>query len=107
MRALVLLLCSLLTTVAAASDSVPQEPRRPAPVEQFAESLDDMERMTEAELRQLYLQCSRAAVRGRITTGDVQLCSVVYERLLQGPFGGDFRAFLEWRRAAVRRGVAS
>src|SRR5688500_3282634 len=107
MRALVPLLCTSLAMAAVAADAVPEKRRPPVPVERFAESFADVEQLTDAELKRFYLECSRAAVRGRITSGDVQVCSVGYERLLQKSFGGDFRAFLDWRRQAVRKGEAS
>jgi hypothetical protein len=105
MRLLLPLLFIPLAAIAA--DGEPEKRSPPVPVERFAGSFADVEQLTDAQLKRFYLECSRAAVRGRITSGDVQVCSVGYERLLQKSFGGDFRAFLDWRRQAVRRGEAS
>jgi hypothetical protein len=57
-----------------------------------------IERLSEADLKRFYLRCSRAALRGRMSTGEIALCSTGYERLLQVSFRGDFMALLEWRR---------
>ena len=71
--------------------------------DRFAQTAAQIAALPEADLKKFYLNCSREAVRGRIATGEIQLCSVGYEQLLQRSFGGDFRAFLAWRRDAVRR----
>ena len=71
--------------------------------ERFAETAAEIAAMPEADLKKFYLRCSRASVRGRLGSGEIQLCSIGYERLLQQSFGGDFRAFLAWRRGAMRR----
>lgn len=57
-----------------------------------------VERMSEADLKEFYLYCSREAVRGRLGNAEIALCSTGYERLLKGTFGGNFHALLEWRR---------
>ena len=71
--------------------------------DRFAATEAEIRALPEADLKKFYLNCSREAIRGRIGSGEIQLCSIGYERLLQGSFGGDFRAFLDWRRDAVRR----
>ncbi len=86
---------------AAAADG--DDPPSSTLADRLAETAAEIAAMPEADLKKFYLRCSRASVRGRIGSGDVQLCSIAYERLLQQSFGGDFRAFLEWRRDAVRR----
>jgi hypothetical protein len=63
---------------------------------------DAIEQLSEAQLKEFYVRCARDSVRGRLGHGEIALCSIGYERLLKGPFRGDFRAFLEWRRSLTR-----
>jgi hypothetical protein len=107
MRALVLVLLASLSISAVASDAVREEPRPPVRPAPFEETVAEIRKLTEAELKRFYLKCSRASVRGRISGGEIQLCSVGYEQLLQRVFGGNFQEFLEWRRNAVRRDETS
>ena len=51
------------------------------------------------ELKSAYLSCSGAAVSGRLNTGGITQCSVVYEELKQRAFGGDFAKLLDWSKA--------
>ena len=106
MRTLMLVLLAPFAISAVASDDVREE-RPPAQLAPFEEAVAEIRTLSEAELKRFYLQCARASVRGRISGGEIQLCSVGYEQLLQRVFGGNFREFLEWRRNAVRRGEAS
>ena len=64
--------------------------------------IEAIQQLSEADLKRFYLGCARASVRNQLAGGEIALCSVGYERLLQDIFGGDFRAFLEWRRGARR-----
>lgn len=98
----VLALAALLAHGAAAAADV-DDPPSSTFLDRFAETAAEIAAMPEAELKKFYLRCSRAAVRGRIGAGEIQLCSIGYERLLRHSFGGDFGAFLDWRRDAVRR----
>ena len=107
MRALAFVLLAFLAVSAVASDAVREELRTPAPLAPFEEAVAEIGTLTEAELKRFYLKCARASVRGRISGGEIQLCSVGYEQLLQRVFGGNFREFLEWRRNAVRRDETS
>ena len=43
----------------------------------------------------------RAAMRQHLASGEIALCSMGYERLLQGTFRGDFHALLAWRRGLL------
>ena len=106
MRAIVPVLLVPLAMSAVASDDV-HEKRPPVPLAPFEEAVAEIRTLTESELKRFYLQCSRASMLGRMSGGEIQLCSVGYEQLLQRVFGGNFREFLEWRRNAVRRGEAS
>ncbi len=51
------------------------------------------------ELKSVYLACNRAVTSGRLDTGGIMKCSVVYEALKQRAFGGDFHKLLAWSRA--------
>jgi hypothetical protein len=51
------------------------------------------------ELKAIYLACSDDAMNGRLPTGLVAGCSIVYEDLKQRGFGGDFDRFLAWSRS--------
>jgi len=51
------------------------------------------------ELKGAYLACNRAAIRGRLNTGGIMKCSVVYEALKQRAFDGDFHKLLAWSKA--------
>jgi hypothetical protein len=51
------------------------------------------------ELKGAYLACNRAATSGRLNTGGIMKCSVVYEALKQRAFGGDFYKLLAWSKA--------
>ncbi len=51
------------------------------------------------KLKRAYLSCSEAALRGRLQTGAVQQCSVIYEELKWRAFGGDFLRLFAWSRA--------
>ena len=61
-----------------------------------------IERMSDEDLKNLYLRCSRAAIHRQLGGGEIAMCSLVYERLLKGTFRGDFHALLEWRRGLMR-----
>ena len=61
-----------------------------------------LERLSETDLKEFYLRCSREAIRGRMGAGEIALCSQGYELLLKRSFGGDFFALLEWRRGLTR-----
>ena len=50
-------------------------------------------------LKRACLSCSETALRGRLQTGAVQHCSVIYEELKWRAFGGDFLRLLAWSRA--------
>jgi hypothetical protein len=58
-----------------------------------------------ARLEAFYLACSDAALAGRLGHGELAVCSMGYETLLQRRFGGDFTALLAWsrRQAAAAR----
>ena len=54
------------------------------------------------KLKSAYLQCEQTAVSGRLGTGDIMLCSVLYEELKQRAFGGDFPRLKAWADGQLR-----
>jgi hypothetical protein len=63
-----------------------------------------IEALSERDARQFYLDCSHAALRGRLGSGETAVCSIGYEVLLSRHFGGDFHALLAWSRSQPLRG---
>ncbi len=51
------------------------------------------------ELKQAHLACDREAMQRALPAAEAMMCSVIYERLKQRAFGGDFDSFLAWSRA--------
>lgn len=70
----------------------------PAATNSGSDPVAHIEGLSEAELKRFYLRCSRAALRGRLSNGEIALCSTGYERLLRVSFQGNFLELLEWRR---------
>jgi hypothetical protein len=70
--------------------------------ERFEYTFDAIERLSEDDLKEFYLRCTRAAMRERLGSGEIALCSTGYERLKKSAFRGDFRALVEWRRSVGR-----
>lgn len=58
-----------------------------------------IQQLADTDLKEFYLRCNRAALRGGLGSGEAALCSVGYETLLKRTFQGDFGALLDWRRA--------
>jgi len=48
------------------------------------------------ELKRLYLSCSEEALSGTLSFEEILRCSVVYEKLKQLAFGGDYDKFRAW-----------
>jgi hypothetical protein len=64
-----------------------------------SQSLDsELIRIPIVELKRVYLACNRAAIDGRLNTGGIMHCSVVYEELKRRAFGGDFHKLLAWSK---------
>lgn len=57
--------------------------------------------LTVEQLKSAYLACNGAALTGRLGSGDIAQCSLVYEDLKQRAFGNDFEQLLAWSRAQV------
>ena len=47
-------------------------------------------------LKREYLACDRSAMSGRLSSGGIMHCSMVYEELKRRAFGGDFDRLLAW-----------
>lgn len=62
----------------------------------------EVEALSIAELKRVYLACDQAAADGRLTSAGVMQCSVVYEHLKRRAFGGDFERLRVWSRAQSR-----
>jgi hypothetical protein len=54
------------------------------------------------KLKSAYLQCEHMAVKGKLGTGEIMLCSVLYEELKQRAFGGDFPRLKAWADEQLR-----
>lgn len=54
------------------------------------------------KLKQVYLECERSAVGRRLASGEIALCSIIYEDLKQNVFGGDFKRLKTWADAHLR-----
>jgi hypothetical protein len=55
----------------------------------------------------MYLACDHAAMQGRLDSGAIAQCSVLYEELKRRAFDGDFDKLLAWsRNQAIAKGSA-
>jgi len=96
---------SIILAAAALSASEPAESSDAVPfsAQQVAAegsvAIAYIQQLADADLKEFYLRCNRAALRGGLGSGEAALCSVGYETLLKRTFEGDFRALLDWRRA--------
>lgn len=59
----------------------------------------ELESVAVDRLKTVYLECSRAALAGRLSSAAIMQCSVVYEELKSRAFGGDFDKLLAWSNA--------
>lgn len=59
----------------------------------------DKKQLTVAELKAIYLNCDRDAMRGILGAAEMGACSMVYEELKKRAFDGDFERFLVWSQA--------
>ena len=89
---------------AAGADDVPFSAQQVA-ADGFA-VIAQIQQLPDTDLKEFYLRCNRAALRGGFGSGEAALCSVGYETLLKRTFEGDFRALLDWRRAQHAARVA-
>ena len=82
---------------AAGADDVPFSAQQVAA--EGSAAIARIQQLADTDLKEFYLRCNRAALRGGLGSGEAALCSVGYETLLKRTFEGDFRALLDWRRA--------
>ena len=73
-----------------------QSRTQPAPANSALE--DEIRRMPDNELRQMYLRCARVTEQRRLDGDEVVACSVGQDSLLTRTFGGDFDALLAWSK---------
>ena len=92
------------STPAAPADGVPFSAQQVAAEGSAATA--HIQQLADTDLKEFYLRCNRAALRGGLGSGEAALCSVGYETLLKRTFEGDFRALLDWRRAQDAARVA-
>lgn len=59
----------------------------------------EMDKLGVEQLKAIYLLCSDATLRGRMSTSGTMHCSVAYEELKRRAFGGSFDQLLAWSRA--------
>jgi hypothetical protein len=57
-----------------------------------------LEMLSDPALKQLYLDCTRGAVRSVLARGDIQTCSLVYDVLLNRTLDSDFLALWSWSK---------
>jgi hypothetical protein len=57
-----------------------------------------LERMSERDLKAMYLRCSRDSSQRMLGFGEAARCSIGHEVLKKRSFGGDFNALLAWWR---------
>ena len=60
---------------------------------------DGLNEVSIGALKRAYLACNDAAIGGRMGSGSVMQCSIVYEALKRRAFGGDFGKLLAWSQA--------
>ena len=73
----------------------------PPPMSRARGAEVELDDMSIADLKRVYLACDRAADDGRLTRAGVMHCSVVYETLKRRAFGGDFDRLREWSRTQL------
>jgi len=59
----------------------------------------EFDRLPEAQLQRLVLQCEREAAARLLDAGEGVPCATALDALLERVFRGDFTAFLSWWRA--------
>ena len=62
------------------------------------QALARFERLSETDLKALYLRCARESSQRRLSQDEAVLCSIAADVLKARSFGGDFDALLAWWR---------
>jgi hypothetical protein len=60
---------------------------------------EQLEALTESDLKQVYRTCTRSAIDGTLGKIEIAGCSIAYDVLLNKHYRGDFDALLEWSSA--------
>jgi phosphoribosyl-AMP cyclohydrolase len=90
-RCVAMILCTALSSVTAFGQS----------------ESGDKTQLTVAELKTIYLDCDRDAMRGLLGGAEAKACSIAYEELKKRAFDGDFDKFLVWSRAQNSANIAA
>ncbi len=93
LRRLSMAACSMLvsaTVLAQVAEVHPLSPRDPVSAR--------FERLSDAQLKALFLRCSREATQRLLGLAEGALCSSAGDVLKERIFGGDFNALLAWWR---------
>jgi hypothetical protein len=53
-------------------------------------------------LKSAYLKCERMGLSGKLVTGDIMMCSVIYEEVKRRAFDGDFTRLKAWADGHLR-----
>ncbi len=56
----------------------------------------DLHEVAVPALKRAYLECERRALTDTLSTGQIAECSIVYERLKERAFEGDWKRLREW-----------
>ena len=62
------------------------------------QALAHLERLSETDLKALYLRCARDSSQRRLSQDEAVQCSIAADVLKARSFGGDFDALLAWWR---------
>lgn len=57
-----------------------------------------------SHLKTAYLICETRVLTSKLSDSEIARCSVIYERLKQEVFGGDWKRVREWTAEALRPG---
>lgn len=90
----------------AAAGAVAQTPDNAILVLQQEDFAANFERLSDDQLKVLYLNCARESARRAFGSGDAAFCSVAYEALKRRVFGGEFHALYAWERAQLANDAA-
>jgi hypothetical protein len=90
---------SLMALAAAPGMSHAQSPMQDLDIFAGREAVARLAAVPHQQLKDQYLRCERSVMEGARSFGDIALCSIIYEALLQHAFKGDFGALLAWSKA--------